>query len=393
MFVTIIADKYKGRRGYKEAPLELPAGRFSMEDALERARVPEGGGYELHQFQGWPNFLRASLKLCERKTLEEVNFLAHKLQGMDDAKLAAYEGILRLKEGADRTHPVSMQDLINAYCNLDSFSFFPGVTNDAILGEICIQEDMLDVIRDLPDEVYALLDEEKTGALQRRIDQGMFTGKGYVFGTLEDWREVYDGMHLPRAAGEHGGILALRLETAEEETGRKVWLELPAEEEAMQEALRVLGEETFDNCVIKETKSILPSLEYQLAGDEDIGKLNLLAERIQAFPDKRTLVKYKAILERELCNDLDMELDIAGNLSCYEYDAVILSAADYGEYILREAGIDTKDPAFSTFDFEGYGERQLRRSGFVETPYGIIGRNEQPFLPEYTQTEPGLSMQ
>ena len=46
MFVTIIADKYKGRRGYKGAPLELPAGRFSMEDALERARVPEGGGYE-----------------------------------------------------------------------------------------------------------------------------------------------------------------------------------------------------------------------------------------------------------------------------------------------------------------------------------------------------------
>lgn len=363
MFVTIIADKYKGRRGYKGAPLELPAGRFSMEDALERARVPEGGGYELHQFQGWPNFLRTYLKLCESKTLEEVNFLAHKQQGMDDAKLAAYEGILRLKEGADRTHPVS------------------------------IQEDMLDVIRDLPDEVYELLDEEKAGALQRRIDQGMFTGKGYVFGTLEDWREVYDGMHLPRAAGEHGGILALRLETAEEETGRKVWLELPAEEEAMQEALRILGEETFDNCVIKETKSILPSLEYQLAGDEDIRKLNLLAERIQAFPDKRTLVKYKAILEWEICNDLDMELDIAGNLSCYEYDAVILSAADYGEYILEEAGIHTKDPAFSGFDFEGFGERQLRRSGFVETPYGIIGRNEKPFLPEYTQTEPGLSMQ
>lgn len=73
-----------------------------------------------------------------------------------------------------------------------------------------------------------------------------------------------------------------------------------------------------------------------------------------------------------------MELDIAGNLSCYEYDAVILSAADYGEYILEEAGIHTKDPAFSGFDFEGFGERQLRRSGFVETPYGIIGGMKSP---------------
>ena len=392
MFVTVIADKYKGRRGYKGALLELPAGRYAVEDAMERARVPEGGSYELHEFRGWPYCLRNFLNLCGRKTLEEVNFLAHKLQGMDEEKLAAYEGILKLKEGEDLDRPVRMQDLLNAYCNMDSFSFFPGVTDDFILGEICIQNEMLDVIRDLPDEVYELLDEEKTGALQRKIDQGMFTGKGYVFGTLEDWREVYDGMHLPRAAGEHDVILALRLEAADGENGREVWLELPAGEKAMQEALQALGEETFNHCVVKEGKSILPSLEYQLAGDEDIGKLNLLAGRIQKFPDRRTLAKYKAVLERELCNDLDMALDLARNLSCYEYDAVILSAAEYGEYVLREAGIDTEDPAFSGFDFEEYGERQLRISGFVETAYGIIGRNEQPFIPEYTKTEPGLVM-
>ena len=87
----------------------------------------------------------------------------------------------------------------------------------------------------------------------------------------------------------------------------------------------------------------------------------LLYTSIQAFPDKRTLVKYKAILEWEICNDLDMELDIAGNLSCYEYDAVILSAADYGEYILEEAGIHTKDPAFSGFDLDVYKRQALCR--------------------------------
>ena len=53
-----------------------------------------------------------------------------------------------------------------------------------------------------------------------------------------------------------------------------VWLELPADEQAMRLALASLGESTFDTCVIAEAESILPSLKYQLAGDEDIGRLN-----------------------------------------------------------------------------------------------------------------------
>ncbi len=254
---------------------------------------------------------------------------------------------------------------------------------------------MLDLIQDLPDEVYELLDEEKVGAALRKSDQGVFTSQGYVYRSSKDWQEVYDGVLLPQQTDSHSGLISLRLKTMDSNPDRDegVWLELPADEQAMHWALISLGENTFDTCYIAKAKGILPSLEYQIAGDEDIGKLNTLAERIQAFPDNRTLAKYKAVLELEVCSDLDMELDIAENLDCYDYDPVILSPEAYAEYLLQEAGFDADDPAFSGFDFRDYGERHLQRVGYVPTPYGSIARNEKPFVPEYTKPEPGMTMQ
>lgn len=395
MEVTITADQWKGRPGYTGAVLMLPADKYAVEDALERACVPEGGAYHLGRFRNWPPFLfhifTACSKTLEGLNLQEVNFLAHKIQLMDETEKEAYEGILKLKEEADISRPLSMRDLINALYNMDKFTFFPGVTNDYELGEICLQCDAMDEIINLPDEVYDLLDEEKIGAMQRKNDQGTFTGKGYIYGKLEEWREVYDGEKLLWLSAGLNSPISLLLGSVYRKD-REVWLALPATEKAMQEALNTLGESTFDNCTIKKGRSILPSLSSQLAGDEDIGKLNILAERLQALYEKHMLAKYKAALELECCNDLDMELDIAANLDCYNFDSVIRSAVDYAYYVLEEAGIDTSDPAFDFFNFAAFGERQLQKSGFVQTAYGCIGRSGQPFITEYTMTEDGQSM-
>lgn len=395
MQVTIIANQYRGRRGYHGADLELPASRYEVDDALQRAHVPEGGGYELHGFRGFLSFVRSALTLSGSKTLEELNLLAVKAGRMNETQLGAYEGILKLRQDADIDHPMSMKELINAAYNVDSFEFHPGVINDYDLGAICMQSGMLDLIQDLPDEVFDLLDEEKVGQALRRNEQGTFTSQGYVYCSSKDWQEVYDGVHLPEQPDRHSGLISLRLESVNNvpvmDSG--VWLELPADEQAMRLALASLGESTFDTCVIAEAESILTSLKYQLAGDEDIGRLNTLAGKIQAFPDRRTLVKYKAVLELEVCNDLDMQLDIAENLDCYDYDPIILSPEAYAEYVLKEADFDVNDPAFSRFDFKGYGERYLQGNGFVATPYGSIARNEKPFVPEYTRPTPGMTMQ
>ncbi len=44
---NIYADCHEKLRGYQGAMLELPATPYEIRDALQRARVPEGGGYTL----------------------------------------------------------------------------------------------------------------------------------------------------------------------------------------------------------------------------------------------------------------------------------------------------------------------------------------------------------
>lgn len=396
MQVTIIADCYKACRGYSGADLKLPASRFAIEDALERAHVPEGSGYELINFVYWPRFVKHALSVSGEKTLGEVNLLANQISRMDDTQLGAYEGILKLRKKSDIDHPISTKELINAAYNVDNFEFYPGIINDYDLGEICMQEEMLDFIKHLPDKALELLDEEKVGQELRHSEQGVFTFQGYVHCISKDWQEVYDGVYLPEQPDSHSGLISLKLESVNStsDTDNSVWLELPADERAMQRALASLRETNFENCVIAELKSILPILECQLVGDEDIDKLNTLANRIQAFPVRRLLTKYKAALELENCNNLDMELDIANNLDCYTYDDRVCGLESYTEILFQQAGIDTNEPAFNSFDFKGYGERYCQKCGHVVTPYGSIYRNINSFIQEYTKTsQSSMTMQ
>lgn len=397
MIVKISADQRRGERGYEGAEVRLPANRFALADALQRAQVPEGGGYLLHKFGDCPDFLKMALILCRNQTLEEVNLLALKVSRMDRNQLDTYEGIVLMRKGDDIDHPMTMKELINAAYNLGCYEFRPGVTNDRILGEICLEGDMLEEIEKLPDEAYGLLDESKVGAKKRRSDQGYFTPKGYIYRSSSKEKEIYDGVHLPQKSNRNNGLIAVCLQkelfpSQEEE----VWLELPASGQEMQQALQRLDVPSFEHCVIAGCESVIPSMEDWITTDEDVGKLNLLAERLAAFPDNRTMMKYKAILGMEAfpCAGqmLDRMLDIAKNLDCYDYDPVIVTAADYGEYVLQAAGIDTSDRAFSSFDFRDYGERQLQKSGFVSTPYGMVSRNGLPFEQEFTKPRQGMTM-
>lgn len=159
----------------------------------------------------------------------------------------------------------------------------------------------------------------------------------------------------------------------------------------MKQALTTLKERSFDYCLVAENKG--SAVPFSLIGDEEIGKVNLLAERVQAFPDSRTLAKYKAAMELERCDDLDLALDIAANLDSYNFDQKIFSPARYAEYLLEEAGFDTEDPAFKWFDFEGFGERKLKEISYIPTAYGLISRNEIPFRQDYTRPQQGMKLQ
>lgn len=393
MQVCIIAEECREKRGYEGAAIELPASRFLLEDAFQRAQVSKNGSYQIQQFIQWPGFLSRYLEASREKTLEEVNLLAKKVSQMNEIQLGTYEGALQLRNDENIDLPISTKELINYAYNLDAYEFHAGVMEDRDLGEIAMMGGMLDIVNDLPDDVAELLDARKVGEAIRYADQGAFTTSGYIFRSNTQWQEVYDGIHLPEQPEEHG-LISLRLESINKNpnTNNGVWLELPADEQAIQEALTSLGEPTMDYCTIVDVKSVLPSLKYQLTEDADIDKLNLLANRLETFPSSKILMKYKAVLELECFPDINRMLDITQNLDCYTYNDRISTVAGYAEWLLCMADFDTSDPAFDQFDFAGYGERSLEREGAISTQYGVIYQNVRPFVQEFSVISPEQTM-
>lgn len=368
--LEIQADEHRGRLNYTGATLELPASDDFIKDALQRAHVKKGGGYQLNK---------------------EVNRLAYQISRMDEERLETFEGAIILRAEEDCDTPITLKELINIAYNLDCFEFRPGVLNDTELGKICIENGMVELLNRLPDDVIELLDLEKVGEELRRSDQGTFTSKGYVFKNKENFQMIYDGGQLPEIYDVPTGTISLRVIVAKFPHEYGVWIDLPTTKRALEWALNELAEASFKSCLIVESTGA--ALPFPLTGVEDIEDLNTLTKLIDAFPDSRTLAKYKAALELEHCDDLALALDIAANLDSYNFDQEIFSPARYAEYLLEEAGFDTEDPAFKWFDFEGFGERKLKEISYIPTAYGLISRNEIPFRQEYTRPQNGMKLQ
>ena len=391
MQVWITADSWLEKRGYIGAGLMLPANQDEIQDAMQRAHVQGNETYCLEYVDGWPELLTNILEIDTEHRLEEVNLLAYQLSRMNSEQMDTFEGAIALRAEEKSSEPFTLKELINFTYNLNCYEFYPGVTNDTDLGEVCIDGEMMEVFEHLPEEALELLDPQKVGEELRRSDQGTFTQKGYVCKNGETFQEMYDGSQCPEIPDMRKGSISIRLVSLAHQKEQGIWLDLPATEQVMQQALESLHERSFDDCMIAENEG--SALPFPLAGDEEIGKLNTLAERVRAFPDSQTLVKYKAVMELELCNDLDTALDIAVNLDCYDFDPDMDSPARYAEYLLQNAGFDTEDPAFQRFDFKGFGERRLNEIGYSLTSYGAISRNEVPFRQEYTGVKQGMAMQ
>lgn len=372
-------------RHYGITTLSLPATSAAVVDALYRAQVKEDSEYTIDCCSKWPEFLEQIINSTDKLSLEEVNLLAYQIGWMDEFQIETLAGAVQLRQEENIDEPVTMKELINLSHNLDCYEYRPGVVDDQILGNIVLENDLLDTISGLPEDVLDLLDVERVGQEMRRSEMGTFTETGYIFPNHMQHQELYDGIHLPDIPDMPKGIISVLLISIDrlDETG--VWLELPATEQEMQDVLKQLNERSFDNCLIKGSISV--DFPYPLAGDEDIEKLNTLAQKIQAFSDQRTLAKFKAALELEIRNEIDFALDVAENLDCYDFDPKMYSPAVYAESIFREAGIDPDDPVFAMFDFMGYGERQMQQAGHIQTAYGMILRNENPFVSKYSQAE------
>ena len=124
-------------------------------------------------------------KLGEYENLDELNYLASKLDEMSDSEYAQFQAGMEMGD-----HCGSLQEIINLTENLDCYEVYPDIHDYDDLGRYYIDE--LEVMQ-VPEHLQNYIDYEAYGRDVAMDENGSFTDQGYVRDTGDRFCEYYDG--------------------------------------------------------------------------------------------------------------------------------------------------------------------------------------------------------
>ena len=124
-------------------------------------------------------------KLGEYESLDELNYLASKLDEMDRGEFEQFQVAMEIGD-----HSGSVQEIINLTENLDCYDVYPGIEDYDDLGRYYIDE--LDAMQ-VPEHLKNYIDYEAYGRDIALDESGDFTSFGYVRDTGSSFHEYYDG--------------------------------------------------------------------------------------------------------------------------------------------------------------------------------------------------------
>ena len=126
-------------------------------------------------------------KLCEYENLDELNYLASKLDEMSQGEYEQFQAAMEIGD-----HSGSLQEIINLTENLDCYDIYPDIHDHDDLGRYYIEE--LDAMQ-VPEHLRNYIDYEAYGRDVALEESGQFTDLGYVRDTGSSFHEYYDGEH------------------------------------------------------------------------------------------------------------------------------------------------------------------------------------------------------
>ena len=124
-------------------------------------------------------------KLGEYENLDELNYLASKLDEMSQGEYEQFQAAMEIGD-----HSGSIQEIINLTENLDCYDVYPDIRDHDDLGRYYIEE--LDAMQ-VPEHLRNYIDYEAYGRDVALEEGGEFTDFGYVRDTGDRFDEVYDG--------------------------------------------------------------------------------------------------------------------------------------------------------------------------------------------------------
>ena len=124
-------------------------------------------------------------KLGEYENLDELNYLASKLDEMSQGEYEQFQAAIEIGD-----HSGSLQEIINLTENLDCYDIYPDIHDHDDLGRYYIEE--LDAMQ-VPEHLRNYIDYEAYGRDIALEESGQFTDLGYVRDTGDSFHEYYDG--------------------------------------------------------------------------------------------------------------------------------------------------------------------------------------------------------
>ena len=124
-------------------------------------------------------------KLGEYENLDELNYLASKLDEMDQSDYARFQAAMEIGD-----YTSTLQEIINLTENLDCYDIYPDIHDYDDLGHYYLEE--LEVSK-VPAHLQNYIDYEAYGRDVAMEENGTFTDQGYVWDTREAFHEYYDG--------------------------------------------------------------------------------------------------------------------------------------------------------------------------------------------------------
>ena len=146
-------------------------------------------------------------KLGEYENLDELNYLAAKLEEMGQGEYAQFQAAMEVGD-----HSGSLQEIINLTDNLDCYDLYPSIQDYDDLGRYYIEE--LDAMQ-VPEHLRNYIDYEAFGRDVAMDESGDFTDLGYVRDTGSSFHEYYDGE--PGSIPEEYRVMAFQDDIPEEE--------------------------------------------------------------------------------------------------------------------------------------------------------------------------------
>ena len=146
-------------------------------------------------------------KLGEYENLDELNYLASKLDEMGEGEYAQFQAAMEVGD-----HSGSLQEIINLTDNLDCYDLYPSIQDYDDLGRYYIDE--LDAMQ-VPEHLRNYIDYEAYGRDVALEEGGDFTDLGYIRDTGSSFHEYYDGE--PGSIPEEYRVMTFQEDIPEEE--------------------------------------------------------------------------------------------------------------------------------------------------------------------------------